>query len=258
MAAADVGTLALVGAGEYLPEMEPVDRLLLDHVRGSLRVVVLPTAAVPDGRRVAERRAEMGVAHFTRLGVYVEAAMVLTRADADSPALAAQIGEASFVYLSGGKPTYLLQTLRESACWRAIASVYARGGVVAGCSAGAMVLGGRMFAGRRFWRSVPGLGLAGELAVIPRADELPRWLTRLAVRSAGRVPVAAVDGGTALISTGGEWLVAGSGGVTIYGTGRAERYTASQRVRLMEAGHGHEPVLEAHREIKGRERRGVS
>lgn len=235
MAAADAGTLALVGAGEYLPEMESVDRLLLDHVRGSLRVVVLPTAAAPDGRRVAERWAQMGVAHFTRLGVYVEPAMVLTRADAESPTFAAQIGEATFIYLSGGKPTYLLQTLRESACWRAIAGVYARGGVIAGCSAGAMVLGARMFAGRRFWRTVPGLGLAGQLAVIPHADELPRWLARFAVRSVGPLPVAAVDGGTALISTGGEWSVAGRGGVTIYTKGHTAGYTAGQPVSLAAA-----------------------
>ncbi len=232
MDAADLGTLALVGAGEYLPEMEPVDRLLLDHVRGSLRVVVLPTAAAPDGRRVAEGWARMGIEHFTRLGVYVEPAMVLTRADADTSTFADQISEATFVYLSGGKPTYLLDTLRGSRCWDAIAGVYARGGVVAGCSAGAMALGGRVFGGRRFWHTVPGLGLAGDLAVIPHANELPRWLAGLAVRSAGRTPVAAVDGATALISTGGEWLVAGSGKVTIYQGRRPTRYVAGQRVPL--------------------------
>ncbi len=235
MAAADVGTLALVGAGAYLSEMEPVDRLLLDYVRGSLRVVVLPTAAAPDGRRAAERWANMGVEHFTRLGVYVEPAMALTRADANSPAIAAQIAAATFVYLSGGKPTYLLDTLRKSACWEAIASVYLRGGVVAGCSAGAMVLGSRMFAGRRFWRTVPGLGLAGELAVIPHANELPRWLAKLAIRSAHPTPVVAIDNHTALISTGGEWLVAGRGKVAIYDGGRPTCYVAGRRAPLAPA-----------------------
>jgi cyanophycinase len=230
---ADVGTLALVGAGEYLPEMEPVDRLLLDHVRGSLRVVVLPTAAAPDGKAVAERWARMGVDHFTRLGVYVEPAMLLTRADAESPAMAARIAQASFIYLSGGKPRYLLNTLRATPCWDAIAKVYAGGGVVAGCSAGAMALGARTFGGALPWRTAPGLGLAPGLAVIPHADELPRWLAGLAARGAGRGGrVAAVDGGTALIATGGEWLVAGRGGVTIFERGRATRYTAGERVPL--------------------------
>jgi cyanophycinase len=235
MAASDVGTLALVGAGEYLPEMEPVDRLLLDYVRGSLRVVVLPTAAAPDGKRVAERWARMGVEHFTRLGVYVEPAMVLTRDDAESSAFAAQIAEATFIYLSGGKPRYLLTTLRGSACWDAIARVYGRGGVVAGCSAGAMVLGSRISGGRRFWRTMPGLGLVGDLCVIPHADKQPRWLTSLLVRTQHLTRIAAIDGGTALISTSGEWLVAGRDGVTIYERGRATRYAAGQRVPLTPA-----------------------
>src|SRR5579863_8944164 len=139
------GTLALVGAGEYLDEMAPVDRLLLDRVRGSLRVVVLPTAAAPDGQAVAERWARMGVEHFTRFGVYVEPAMVLTRADAESAAFALQIAAATFVYLSGGNPGYLLKTLRGSACWNAIVRVYQQGGVIAGCSAGAMALAARVF-----------------------------------------------------------------------------------------------------------------
>src|SRR5579884_2349463 len=159
------GTLALVGAGEYLREMEPVDRLLLDRVRGSLRVVVLPTAAAPEGKAVAERWARMGVEHFTRLGVYVEPVMLLTRADADSPVFASHIAAATFVYLSGGKPGYLLKTLRDTACWNAIVKVYRQGGVIAGCSAGAMALGGRVFDAPRFWRTLPGLSLASELAV---------------------------------------------------------------------------------------------
>jgi cyanophycinase len=234
--AADVGTLALVGGGEYLPEMEPVDRALLEAVRGSLRVVVLPTAAAPDGRKAAERSAAKGIEHFTRLGVYVEPVSLLTRADAGSATLAAQIAEATFVYLSGGKAAYLLNTLRGTACWEAIVRVYTRGGVVAGCSAGAMALGGRMFPGRRFWRSVPGLGLAPAVAVIPHADEVPRWLTRFAVRRAGReTGLAAIDGGTALIGTGSEWIVAGRGGVTLYAGKRSTRYTAGQRVPLAPA-----------------------
>jgi len=235
---ADVGTLALVGAGEYLPEMEPVDRLLLEHVRGSLRVVVLPTAAAPDGRAVAERWARMGVEHFTRLGVYVEPALLLTRADAKSPEMAARIAAASLVYLSGGQPAYLLRTLRGTPCWEAITKVYGRGGVVVGCSAGAMALGGRTFGGGLPWRATPGLGLAPGLAVIPHADELPGWRRRLALRSRRGMRVAAIDGGTALISTGGEWLVAGRGGVTMHDGGRAVRYTAGERVPIAAAAVG--------------------
>lgn len=229
------GTLALIGAGEYLAEMEPVDRLLLDHVRGSLRVVVLPTGAAPDGQAAAERWARMGVEHFTRMGVYVEAARVLTRADAESSGFANQIAAATFIYLSGGKPGYLLKTLRGTACWNAIVKVYRQGGVVVGCSAGAMALGGRVFDTPRFWRTLPGLGLAGDLAVLPHAGELPRWMLRLTAGTHRKLPVAAIDGKTALISSEGEWFVAGHGAVTIFNgpQGRhTTRYPTGQRVPL--------------------------
>jgi hypothetical protein len=41
------GTVALVGAGEYLPEMLPVDKKLLELVNGTPHVAVVPTASAP-------------------------------------------------------------------------------------------------------------------------------------------------------------------------------------------------------------------
>lgn len=46
------GTLALVGAGEYLPGVEAIDRFLLSRLPAPRRVVCLPTAA---GAEAAER-----------------------------------------------------------------------------------------------------------------------------------------------------------------------------------------------------------
>lgn len=70
------GTLALVGAGEFLEAMNPVDRALLERAGGQ-RVVVLPTASAPDGPGVPGRWASMGVEHFNRLGAQTEAIMAL-------------------------------------------------------------------------------------------------------------------------------------------------------------------------------------
>src|SRR4051794_40430054 len=153
-----VGTVALVGSGEFLPISDPLDQALLARLPDPARVVVLPTASAPDGPGVPERWARMGVEHFTRLGVAVTAVLLRTRADAESPELAAQIAAANFVYLSGGKPQYLLQTLQDTVCWQAIAGVFAAGGVVAGCSAGAMALAGAMFEWPQLWRTIPALG----------------------------------------------------------------------------------------------------
>ena len=43
--------LALVGSGEYLPRMEPVDRRLLASLPDAPRVVCLPTAAGTEGSK---------------------------------------------------------------------------------------------------------------------------------------------------------------------------------------------------------------
>ena len=64
---------------------------------------------------------------------------------ADDPAAAQAIGEADLVYLSGGKPAYLMRVLDGSAVGRALAEAHHRGAVLAGCSAGAMVLAGHAF-----------------------------------------------------------------------------------------------------------------
>jgi cyanophycinase-like exopeptidase len=146
------GTVALIGAGEYLPTMLPVDKALIERLNSSVRVVVLPTASAPDGRAVAERWARMGVEHFTQLGVAVEPVMLLHRAHANDPEVIAQLAVANFVYFSGGKPRYLLETLQRTTAWQTILNIYSAGGVIAGCSAGAMVLGDQIFDFPHVWR----------------------------------------------------------------------------------------------------------
>ncbi len=106
------GPVALVGAGEFLPEMLGFDAgLLAAGGRSRPRVAILPTASYPDGEEVFTRWATMGVAHFGELGAEVEPVLVRDRAAADDPASAQAIGEADLIYLSGGKPAYLLDAL---------------------------------------------------------------------------------------------------------------------------------------------------
>lgn len=226
------GTVALAGSGEFLPTMEPVDAALLGNLGQPWRVAIVPTAAAPDGPAVVGRWGKQGVDHFTALGATAEAVMVLTRAEAEDGVLAARITAANFVYLSGGKPRCLLDTMRGTACWRAIAGVYAAGGVVAGCSAGAMALAGRMADFPRIWRTLPGLGLAPELAVIPHYDELPGWLVgplRLALR---RATVVGIPGATCLVGRPGAWRVAGKGRVVVFQGGCTVVYRDGERVAL--------------------------
>lgn len=218
---APAGTIALVGAGEFLPPIAEVDRLLLGRVIGTPSVAVLSTAAAPDGRQTYNRWLSQGVAHFAGLGVPAEAVDVFTRVDAENATLAVRIAASTFVYLSGGKPQYLRETLRDTACWQAILGVFERGGVVAGCSAGAMVLAEEMFDFPRPIGLVPALGLARGLVVIPHFGEFPLGNLLLGIigLASGRLAVVGIESTTAMVGSNGEWSVAGRGGVTVLSEG---------------------------------------
>lgn len=226
------GTLALVGAGEYLPAMEPVDRALIATLDKPARVVVLPTASAPDGPGVPERWAQMGIEHFTRLGAAVQPVMLLDRHDAENVALAAQIAAANFVYFSGGKPRYLLEALQNTPAWQAVLSVYESSGVVAGCSAGAMVMGGELFDVPQIWRTIPALGLVPSVLVIPHFDEIPGIVSTLTSTMRRGSTIVGIDGMTALVRHDGRYTVSGRGGVTVFTDGGRKRYVDGQQVSL--------------------------
>ncbi len=215
------GPVALVGAGEFLPSMAEFDLGLLAATgRPRARVALLTTASFPDGEATFQRWISMGVDHFTALGAEVEAVPVRSRTDAFDPANAQAVGEADLVYLSGGKPSYLLATLVDSPVWEAAAGAHARGAILAGCSAGAMVLVEAMLDFRNPARTTPALGLAPGLTVIPHFDEMPRlaggFLSQvLRLVDTHEITVVGVDGGTALVCADGSWTVLGRGGVTV-------------------------------------------
>ncbi len=167
--------LALVGSGEYLPPIEPLDRDLIARLREPPRVVCLPTAAGSEGPERIDYWMRLGVEHFTRLGAQVRALPVIDRSSADDPKLAAEIAGANFVYLSGGNPGYLYRTLAGSGAWEAILSVLAGGGILAGCSAGAMVLGEKIIG---FPRLGAGFNFLPGVTVMPHFDEIPGAMTR--------------------------------------------------------------------------------
>jgi len=226
------GTVALVGAGEFLPGMDAVDRALLANIPAPARVVVLPTASAPDGPGVPERWARMGSEHFTRLGAEVRPLLLLTREDAEREDLTEQIAWGNFVYLSGGKPRYLLETLVGTPAWQAIQRVYDSGGVIAGCSAGAMVLGGELVDFPQVWQTRPALGIVPGILVIPHFDEMRSWISSTLAAMPHTATVTGIDGMTALVGRDGRYTASGRGGVTVITSEGRIRYLDGQSVAL--------------------------
>ena len=233
------GPVALVGAGEFLPAMADVDADLLAST-GVVRprVVVLPTASYPDGEDVFQRWASMGVAHFAGLGAEVEPVLVRDRAGADDPGAAQAVGEADLIYLSGGKPGHLRRALAGSAVGAALLSAHERGAVLAGCSAGAMILACHAFefrVGLVPWplRWAHGLGFAPGVSVIPHYDAFPEPLSALIALQAPRGSVLlGIDEETAVIGRDGGWQVHGASRVTIWRGRHRERFRAGETFRI--------------------------
>jgi cyanophycinase len=216
--------LALVGSGEYLPPMEEVDRILLDRLPASPRVVCLPTAAGTEGPARIAYWARLGEEHFTRLGVPVQSLPVVDRASANDPALAEVVSKANFIYLSGGKPGYLFRTLESSRVWESILSVMHSGGLLAGCSAGAMILGESVFGLSGQGRNT-GFRLLPGAMVVPHYDEIPGWMIAPIRGWFGRgLTMVGIEANTSLVRSGGRMEVLGSGGVTIWNKAGKTRY----------------------------------
>jgi cyanophycinase len=228
------GPIALVGGAEFLPPDAPLDAWLLER-SGSPTVTVLPTAA--------REHPEMAVAtarrHFQSLGGDVDAAMILTRSDAEDPGSRARLAAARFLYLAGGDPRYLLSVLRGTPAWEGMVAALDAGAVLAGSSAGAMVL--------CEWMLVPGseeldaaLGLVPGLVVLPHHDrsrgrlaEVAAVLARVRTTPARpRSPIGGegaertgphllgIDEATGLVlEDGGRCRVLGAGSATLYRAG---------------------------------------
>ncbi len=217
--------LALVGSGEYLPAMEPVDRELIRRLAEPPRVICLPTAAGQEGPERIGYWSQLGVEHFTRLGAEAQALPVIDRASAHDSELARAVEGANFVYLSGGKPDYLYKTMTGSPVWAAIESVLARGGILAGCSAGAMIMGEKIV-GFPVLKLKPGFNYLPGIVIMPHFDEIPQSMRTLVHTLTGpkRILVG-IEGNTALVVSEARLEVLGSGGVTVWNRSAPARYT---------------------------------
>jgi cyanophycinase len=233
------GTIALVGSGEFTPAMLEVDRALLAGTgREHPRVAIVPTASWPDGPPTFQWWADQGEAHFSALGAVPVPVLIRDRATADDPVSVSEIQRADVVYLSGGKPGHLLEAFRDSAAGAALREAHSRGAVIAGCSAGAMVLGGHQmrfgqggFAKPAGWQEA--LGLVPGLVVMPHYDAIPETLVAPLVLAAPTgSTVIGIDENTALVGLDGEWRVHGSGRVTVWRGLRRKRYRAGSVITL--------------------------
>ncbi len=222
-----MGIFALAGGDEFRRSYESSDRAILEMLPVNAGpLIILPTAAAEQGPEMAIAN---GVRYFNALAprLSVEGAMVVDSASAADAAVAARIASASMIYLTGGDPGLLVRLLRGSEVLAAIAAVAARGGIVAGSSAGAMALGSQMR-----WRAAqsyasgwePTFAMVPGVIVLPHHEDRPKHLAEVRAGLDDALVVIGIPTGViCLTRIAGEehagdqtWQVLGNRPITLY------------------------------------------
>src|SRR5581483_5633724 len=221
-----MNTLALIGGEEFAPGFEPVHAELVNMLgKPKPRVVFLPTAASHDGARVAQSWCDRA----KRL-----------------------LGDAGMLYLGGGFPHILIETLAGTrtldAFWRAVK----RGALVAGASAGAMAMAERALVIHHGLMQMAAAVMSGALGtpmpkmeyveayklvphtiVSPHFERMPLQ-TKLYERGffPNDLTLIGIDEQTALVGNANTWRVLGKGAVTIGKDGVLKKYRAGEWIAL--------------------------
>ncbi len=204
------GWIALHGGGEFQRGSEIGDRRLIVAAGGAdARVMIVPTAAGVDYPEMAARN---GINWFKQLGARPDAAFAIDVPSANEAHVVAKIETATLIYLPGGDPSFLVNTLRGSKAWAAIVAAHKRGAAIGGASAGAMALGNQLW-NPHTGQLIDGLGLISivtlphfQASSIDRAQTLRRQLDR-ATRLFG------IAERTSAIWDGSNWTAWGPGEV---------------------------------------------
>ena len=219
------GSLALVGSGEYLPAMASFEKSLLnDGIKNDKRPIYIqiPTAAGKETPDRLEYWKQLGKAQADRLDVDSIFLPIFTREDASNPEYVTLIKDSALMYMSGGDPHYLAETLMDTPLWEAIQENWSTGASLAGCSAGAMVLSSHIPNFRLLKKSpTSGLNLLPEIRVIPHFNKFFKWIPESAAKVLLHVPdnsiLIGVDELTAIVRRAGDdhWLVVGEAKVHV-------------------------------------------
>jgi len=232
------GALALVGSGEYLPVMADFEKWLLDEAmaRGkSNRFVQIPTAAGLESSESLNYWRELGQKQAARIGAEQVFLPIFNREDAMDESHIDAIHNAGLIYLSGGNPIHLAQSLVDTPVWKAIKFNWESGTSLAGCSAGAMAMSSDV---PHFFRmkeeGEPGLGITPYIRTIPHYNKFFGWIPDKAAKIMMKAPegvvIVGIDEETAMVRESGatSWRVIGKGSVHILHGAPTQKYGAGE------------------------------
>ena len=229
------GYLLLEGGAEFGGQMSEPDRRAIELAGGlESPISIIPTAAAPDNNH--QRAGRNGVNWFKRLGAtHVESLSLVDKVSANDPSIVNAISKSRLIYMLGGFTGYLGETLKNSASWQAMLQAYSNGAVIAGSSAGAMVMCQYYFdPGKR--QVVEGLGLLLNTCVLPHHNTFGKGWAQQLVSLLPGVVLLGIDERTGMIDDGVEgrkigWRVYGQGAITLYRGGKPTVYRSGEHFK---------------------------
>lgn len=226
-----MGTLLLEGGAEFGGAMREPDLRAIELAGGSdAPIRIIPTAAAPDKNHL--RAGNNGIRWFQSLGATdVEPVLLINEESANDPEIVETLRAAKLIYMLGGFTHYLGQTLLGSKAWEAVLEAYQDGAVIAGSSAGAMVMCERYFDPGR-GKVEHGLNLVPNACVLPHHDTFGKgWAGKLKALLPG-VILLGIDEFTGMLMEDGKWTVYGGGEVTVYRGDAVDVFVSGQRFKL--------------------------
>ncbi len=224
-----MGYILLEGGAEFGGDMAIPDRRALELAGGpNVRISIIPTAAAPDNNH--HRAGQNGVVWFQSLGATnVVVLPLIDQTSANDPEVAAALNKSQLIYLLGGFTHYLGQTLLRSAAWQAMLDAFNTGAIIAGSSAGAMVLC-EYYYHPAADEVVEGLGLIDGACIIPHFNTFGKsWVKRL-TRLLHKTVLIGIDEETGILNDGphGMWQIYGKGDVTLHHGQTSQRLTSGK------------------------------
>lgn len=236
-----LGTIGLVGSGEYLPIMEPFESDLvqagLDRGKNP-KYVQLATAAGNENYNSLQHWRELGKQQADRIGVEAVFVPAFNRDDAHKKEILDLIDDAALIYFSGGDPIHLANSLISTPLINRIHANWIAGSSVAGCSAGAMALAAEVANPFKLTSAATaGLGFVPNLKILPHFDRYFGWIPTpmakfIGKAGAGILPIG-IDENTAIVATSNldNWEIWGLGKVQLLN--KSDRtFTAGEKLVL--------------------------
>ena len=223
-----MGTLLLEGGAEFGGAMREPDTRAIEMAGGThVSIRIIPTAAAPDKNHL--RAGNNGIRWFRSLGATnVEPVLLINKESADDFEIAGTLRAAKLIYMLGGFTHYLGQTLKDSLAWKSVLGAWNDGAVIAGSSAGAMVLCEYYFDPGRS-KVEKGLNLVPNACVLPHHNTFGKgWADKLKTLLPG-VTLLGIDEYTGMLTGGAAWQVLGGGAVTVYHGDEVDVYASGQR-----------------------------